>query len=274
MIQMPSQPIQISDHRIDADGGALFARRWRREGAGAGGSTLLLFHDSLGCVDVWRDFPEKLAAATGLPVVAYDRLGFGRSDPNPRQLGRDFRTEEALSSVPALRAQLSIDRFVAFGHSVGGAMAVAAAAAFPVACDAVVTESAQAFVEDRTLAGIRDAQTQFADPGQLARLARYHGDKAQWVLDAWFESWLTPERADWTLDAMLAQVRCPVLAIHGDRDEFGSQVHPERIATLAGGPATTTLLENCGHVPHREQMERVLDEVTGFLVAMGVAAKA
>lgn len=265
MTDMPDQTIHVSDHRIDVAGHTLFARCWRPERASPGDPTILLFHDSLGCVMLWRRFPEELAAATGLPVLAYDRLGFGRSDPNPHRLGTDFIAEEARVSVPALRAHIAFDRFVAFGHSVGGAMAVASAAAFPDDCAAVITESVQAFVEDRTLAGIREAQAQFADPGQVARLARYHGDKACWVLDAWIETWLSPAFADWTLDAMLAQTRCPLLAIHGDRDEFGSRAHPERIATLAGGPATTLLIDNCAHVPHREQPGPVLEAVSAFL---------
>lgn len=266
--------IRIDDHCIATTSGTLFARRWRPEFAGRDDPTILLFHDSLGSVELWRGFPEALASATGLPVMAYDRLGFGRSDPNPCRLGRDFIMDEARVSVAALRTQLRIDRLIPFGHSVGGAMAIATAAAYPEASAAVITESAQAFVEDRTLAGIRDAQAQFADPGQMARLARYHGDKAQWVLDAWIKTWLGPDFADWTLDGLLAQVRCPVLAMHGDHDEFGSDAHPARIAAMAGGPSSTVFFEDCGHVPHREQPERVLQDVTGFFASSGLLKEA
>jgi pimeloyl-ACP methyl ester carboxylesterase len=262
---MPDETMLVTDHTIHTAEGALFARAWQPDGAEAGAPTILLFHDSLGSVELWRDFPKALATATGLRVLAYDRLGFGRSAPHPGRLSPDFTTQEARTSVPALRAQLGLDGFVAFGHSVGGAMAVATGAAFPDACAAVVTESAQAFVEDRTLAGIREAQAQFADPRQVERLARYHGDKARWVLDAWIETWLAPSFAGWTLDATLAQLRCPVLVMHGSRDEFGSRAHPERIAALAGGPATMTIFEGGGHVPHRENPEAVLESVTRFL---------
>lgn len=126
-------------------------------------------------------------------------------------------------------------------------------------------ESAQAFVEERTLAGIRAAQSQFAVAGQMSRLARYHGDKAGWVLAAWTNTWLDPSFASWTLDSMLVRTRCPVLAMHGDRDEFGSPAHLERITSLVGGPSTGVLLEACGHVPHREMRGRVIDVVTRFL---------
>lgn len=267
---MPHQTLLITDHRIQTYPGALFARSWRPERTEAGDPTLLLFHDSLGSVELWRDFPGALATATGLPVVAYDRLGFGRSDPHPARLDPDFTTQEAHTSVPALRTQLAIDRFVAFGHSVGGAMAVATGVAFADACAAVVTEAAQAFVEDRTTAGIREAQAQFADPKQVERLVRYHGEKARWVLDAWIETWLAPDFAAWTLDATLERLRCPLLAMHGSRDEFGSRAHPERITARTRGPAVMAIFEGYGHVPHRETPEQVLESVTHFLSELGL----
>ncbi len=163
-----------SDHWIATDRGTLFARAWepsdRRSDADA---AILLFHDSLGCVEVWRDFPGRLAVATGRAVVAYDRLGFGRSDPHPGALSSTFVRDEA-ATVPRLReALLGIlgpDALVPFGHSVGGGMAVATAARFGDGCCALVTESAQSFVEDRTLAGIRAAREAFEQPGQVERL--------------------------------------------------------------------------------------------------------
>ena len=123
--------------------------------------------------------------ASGRRIVAYDRLGFGRSDSHPGQIGLDFVADEARNAVPQLSDALGIGDFVACGHSAGGGMAVATAAQWPGRCRALVTIATQAFVEDRTLAGIRIAQRDLQGPGNLARLARYHGDKARWVADAW-----------------------------------------------------------------------------------------
>ncbi|HEY5760220.1 MAG TPA: alpha/beta hydrolase, partial [Steroidobacter sp.] len=164
-----------------------------------------------------------------------------------------------------VRSALELDRFALFGHSVGGAMALRIAASAPESCEAVVTESAQCFVEERTLEGIRAAQISFEDPAQLQKLAKRHGERAQWVLDAWIKVWLSPEFADWSLDAQLAQVRCPVLAIHGDRDEYGSEEFPRRIANGVSGPSQMILLEDCGHVPHRERPEQILQLTASFL---------
>ena len=265
--------ITASDHWIATDSGTLFARAWVPSAPrGDADATILLLHDSLGCVELWRDFPEQLAVATRRAVVAYDRLGFGRSDAHPGPLAASFIHDEAVMVLPrlreALRAEIGVDAMIPFGHSVGGGMAVAMAARFPDACTALVTESAQSFVEDRTLAGIRAARATFQQPGQVERLERYHGTKARWVLDAWIETWLDPAFAAWCLDDDLRGVRCATLALHGDRDEFGSPEHPARIARLVRGPSRVVILDGCGHVPHREQPTRVLGEVTRFLGAM------
>lgn len=246
---------------IDLAGRRVFARRWR---AADDAVPIVLLHDSLGAVDLWRGFPGQLAHALGRTVIAYDRLGYGRSDPHPGTQPLSFIRDEADTAFAALREQLTLDAFVLFGHSVGGGMAVACAARHADGCSALVTESAQAFVEDRTLAGIVAAKRTFEREEQLARLRRLHGDKAEWVLQAWTDTWLAPEFAGWTLDDELRGVRCPVLAIHGDRDEFGSERHPQRIAGLTRG--TASILAGCGHVPHREHESTVIELVKRFSV--------
>jgi pimeloyl-ACP methyl ester carboxylesterase len=225
----------------------------------------VLLHDSLGCVELWRDFPVALARATQRPVVAYDRLGFGRSSARNTRPSLRFIAEEAESTFPALRAGLRLDEFALFGHSVGGAMALCIAAALPQVCRVVVSESAQAFVEKRTLAGIAEAQARFAQPAQFERLVRWHGDKAAWVLDAWTGVWQSPDYAEWQLQPCVASVRCPVLVLHGDNDEFGSLAFPRAIAAAVAGPVELELMEGCGHVPHREHPAHVLDVVQRFL---------
>ena len=248
---------------IDAGQGRLFARRWTPHAHDARLAPVVLFHDSLGCVELWRDFPQRLAMATGRAVVAYDRLGFGRSDPHPGKLDIDFIDQEARQDFRTVREALGLGRFVALGHSVGGGMAVVCAVVHGESCDAVITESAQTFAEGHTLAGIRLAREAFAEPGQLERLKKYHGEKAAWVLNAWIDHWLSPEVAGWSLDGYLRDVRCPALALHGDQDEYGSLAHPRRIVELAGG--RLVVLPACGHVPHREQPGQVLAEIAGWL---------
>ena len=260
--------IVTTDHWLALPSGRLFARQWQPEDAGPALAPIVLLHDSLGCVELWRDFPAQLAAATGRRVVAYDRFGFGRSDARIGRPSTAFIAEEAATTWPAVRAQLGIGPFVVVGHSVGGGMAVEIAAHAGRDCAALVTMAAQAFVEDRTIAGLRVAQAQFADPAQVERLARYHGDKAPWALDAWLGRWLDPAFASWTLEAALPRVTCPVLVIHGDQDEYGSAAHPRRIVDGVAGPARLEMLPGGGHIPYREQPELVVGLIADFLATL------
>ena len=265
---MISSDIERREILLDTPAGRLFAKRWCCAAPDVEGrAPLVLLHDSLGSVELWRDFPEKLAAACLRPVVAYDRLGFGRSDPRPASVPLDFIAEEARIGFQQLKAALQIDRFAIFGHSVGGGMSVAIAAAFPKECEALIAVSAQAFVEDRTVAGILAAREAFAVDGQLERLKRYHGEKASWVLSAWIDRWLDPAFADWSLDAVLPRVQCPSLVLHGVRDEYGSTRHPERIAALSQGPSKM-VIGDWGHVPYREAPEQVTRLVAEWLRAV------
>ena len=256
------------DHWIPHAQGRLFAREWPALDAEARTAPpLVLLHDSLGCVELWRDFPPLLARGTGRRVIAYDRAGFGQSDARTAPPSFDFIVEEAATWFPLVRAHFGLDRFALLGHSVGGGMGVHIAARHADGCAALVTIAAQAFVEDRTLAGLRAARASFAEPGALERLARYHGDKAAWVLSAWLDTWLDPSFAHWTLAPVLPGVRCPALALHGELDEYGSAAHPAMIARLAGGPARMELLAGLGHVPQRERPAEIARRVAAFLAA-------
>lgn len=272
MDRMPTPSLAIQDGWIDHPQGRLFVRTWRPEGALQPAQDerlpIVLLHDSLGCVALWRDFPAQLSLHTGRRVIAYDRLGFGRSDAHPGVAPSSFIEDEARTFFPAVRAQLGFDRFIALGHSVGGGMGVHIAARHAQACVGLITESAQAFVEDRTLQGILEAKANFQHADQFARLVKYHGDKAKWVLDAWTETWLNPAYAGWSLDAVLPQVRCPVLALHGEHDEFGSVRHPRQIAEMAAGAGQCEILDGIHHVPHKEAEPLVLARVGAFIDAL------
>lgn len=204
-----------------------------------------------------------LARQTSRTVIAYDRIGFGRSDPYPGSIGFDFVAREAEEIVAQLCTALGLGHFVACGHSVGGGMAIETAARFPDRCEALVTMAAQAFVEERTVQGITAAARQFRTTEALARLRRYHGEKAEWVVDAWVDTWLAPEFAAWNVDEALAKITCPILAIHGDGDEYGSVEHPVRIA---GERNEIRILPGAGHVLHREDPAGLAASIARFLL--------
>lgn len=246
--------------------GEIFAARWLPGDNATQASPIVLLHDSLGCISLWRDFPAQLAAETGREVIAYDRLGYGRSAPYPGRQPTSFIADEPHGSFAALLEHLRLKRFVVLGHSVGGGMAVEVAGAYSSTCEALITVSAQAFIEPCTLAGIRAAKESFALPGAMARLERHHGETAEWALRAWVDNWHSEAFQGWTLEAALQRVTCPTLAIHGEHDEYGSLAQPQRISSLTPGPASPLILP-CGHVPHRECPEQLIDAIRSFLAS-------
>ena len=259
------ESIAFNDQWVEHPQGRVFVRRWRAAQVQTERNPIVLMHDSLGCVELWRDLPAELCRLTGRDVIAYDRLGFGRSDALHELPELDFIEQEAHDVFPLVCEALGVEGFVMMGHSVGGGMSVHCAAAYPERCEALITLAAQSFAEPRTLDGVREAGIQFRDPEQLQRLSRYHGDKARWVVDAWTESWLHPGFADWSLLDVLPRVRCPILAIHGANDEYGSTRHPELISEHGGGSVCVEILPGVGHLPHREQSDTVLKLVSELL---------
>ena len=257
---------KVEEFRVDVPGGCVYAKKWTPESESTK-SSLILLHDSLGSVDLWRDFPATLAEHLSRSIVAYDRLGFGQSDARGGLPSDEFIEEEATSYFPAIKERLSLQGYVLLGHSVGGSMAINIAARDPD-CQAVVTLSAQAFVEDLTIKGIREAKQMFERPGQLERLEQWHGPKAKWVLHAWTEVWLSAGFEKWSLGPTLECVRCPVLAIHGENDEYGSAAFPRFIAEKTGGRGSMLLIKNCGHMPHKEKPQETIDAVKEFLTAI------
>jgi len=252
------------ESEISVTGGMLYTKTWKPTLTSQKAPVILL-HDSLGCVGMWRDFPSHLALRLQRPVIAYDRLGFGRSTPRQEIHSKDFINEEADVFFPALRNDLKLNEFLLFGHSVGGAMALTIASRYPDSCKAVITEAAQAFVERLTVEGIQRAKVLFEKPKPFGKLKRWHGERAQWVLDAWVNTWLSPDFSTWTLEPVLPLVKCPVLAIHGERDEYGSKRFPEFICEKVSGYSEMHLLPDCGHIPHREKEGTFLDLVAHFI---------
>lgn len=256
--------MQVSEKYISIFNGQVYLKCWLPAYV-VDRSPVILFHDSLGCVGTWRDFPGKLAEKLKREVIAYDRLGFGKSSLRFELPSIRFIREEAEIYFPEIIKNLGIKTCLLFGHSVGGSMALTIAEMYPEVCTAVISESAQAFVEDRTRSGIFTAAKEFKNLNSFAKLQKYHGEKAQWVLDAWVEIWLSADFSDWSLKPGLERVRCPVLIIHGDRDEYGSVRFPDVIQESVSGIVDKKILENCGHVPHREKPDFVLDLINDFL---------
>ncbi|PKO88468.1 MAG: alpha/beta hydrolase [Betaproteobacteria bacterium HGW-Betaproteobacteria-10] len=231
--------------------------------AAEGLPTLLLLHEGLGCVAMWRDFPAKLAAATGCRVIVWSRPGYGASQPYvaPRQI--DYMHREAEQSLPALLAALNVERPLLIGHSDGGSIALIFAGAFPEVPLGIVVLAPHEFVEAVTLAGIRSARTAWETTDWPEKLGRYHLDAPRVFAD-WNDTWLSPPFREWNIEAYLPKIRCPVLAIQGEDDEYATLRQIDVIAEKV--PGTQRLkLPHCGHTPQRDQEAAVLAALLEFI---------
>ncbi|MFV5214464.1 alpha/beta fold hydrolase [Azonexus caeni] len=225
--------------------------------------TLVLLHEGLGCVAMWRDFPQQLAAATGCRTIVYSRPGYGASDPHPEARQPDYMHREAQHILPALLAAMAVERPLLVGHSDGGSIALIFAGSFPERPVGVVVMAPHEFVEAETLAGIRAARELWLDSDWPQKLARYHRDAPRVFAD-WNDCWLAPAFRDWNIEDYLPAIRCPVLAIQGEDDEYATLRQIEVIAEQV--PETRLLkLARCGHTPQRDQPAAVLAAIAEFV---------
>ena len=231
---------------------------------------LVFLHEGLGCTAMWKDFPLRLCTATGCRGLLYDRLGYGLSDALQQTRDTDYLHRYALDELPQiLAALLSRQAYILVGHSDGGSVALLHAAQRPPRLQAIITEAAHVFVEPVTLEGIHVADRAYAD-GKLKGLQKYHGDKTHQIFKAWSDTWLTPAFADWNIEADLQRIACPALIMQGIDDQYGTPAQVDAIvAGIAGGngkPAQKAMLADCGHSPHQEQPQAVLDLMRDFVL--------
>ena len=232
--------------------------------AGANAPALVFLHEGLGSIRQWRDFPAQVARATGRRALVYSRYGYGQSDVlREDRAGVDFMHREALEALPALLKALGVERPVLIGHSDGASIAlIHAGAGHPVRALALMAP--HVFVEPVCLTSIREASAAFAG-GELAqRLAKYHRDAAK-TFHLWADAWLDPAFEQWNIEEYLGGIACPVLAIQGEDDAYGTMEQLERVRRGVRGPCALVKLPACGHAPFRDQPQRTLAALTEFV---------
>jgi pimeloyl-ACP methyl ester carboxylesterase len=227
---------------------------------------LVFLHEGLGCTAMWRNFPRLLCEITGCPGLVYDRPGFGRSSPYAVPRTINYLHRDALTWLPAVIAKLLPDApYFLVGHSDGGSIALIHASERPALLQGIITEAAHVFVEEETLAGIRVAAEAFA-AGRLQGLFTYHGEKTEAVFRAWSDTWLSGFFRHWNIEYLLPSIECPILAVQGAEDQYGTVAQVDAIATKA--PDTQkAMVAACGHVPHKERTDVVLKLMADFLTS-------
>ncbi len=238
--------------------------RWA--GSAAPGAPVMVFlHEGLGSVALWKDYPDQLCDRLGLRGLVYSRPGYGRSTPRPHgeHWSPDFMHRQAREVLPALLGKLGIVRPWLFGHSDGGSIALLHAASFPQALAGAIVVAPHIFVEDLSITSIAAARRAYLAQGLRERLARYHDDVDS-AFFGWNDVWLSPAFRDWNIEAELAAIRCPLLAVQGEDDEYGTLRQVTGIRDRL--PATEVVaLPACGHSPHRDHPEALSAAVEDFI---------
>jgi pimeloyl-ACP methyl ester carboxylesterase len=265
MLIPDSKDCTSTDFPVNLPEGRIAARRIDPPGGAAADAPVMVFlHEALGCIAMWKDVPERLAAMTGLPALVYDRHGHGRSAPLPRPRQPDYLDRESFDVLPRVLAECGIADPIPVGHSDGGSIALLYASRHPVR--ALVSEAAHVFVEEVTLAGIREAAVVWRETDLPQRLGKYHGDKTEALFSAWADCWQTDPFPAWNMEAALPGVSCPALIIQGEGDEYGSIAQVDAIATGISGPASVMMVPDCNHIPHFQAVDTVLPGIAEFII--------
>jgi pimeloyl-ACP methyl ester carboxylesterase len=233
--------------------------------ADATGPVIVFLHEGLGSLAMWKDFPDRLCKRLACKGLVYSRPGYGGSPAMQPTLpwGPDFMHRQAHDTLPALLAALQVQEpIVLLGHSDGASIALLYAASRPQSCKAVIALAPHLFVEAKTLLAIAALQDPRVRQPLLARLSKYHQDPHS-ALERWSQAWLAPDFVAWSITDTITALQCPVLAVQGSQDEYGSLVH---LQTLAQHHAATEqlVIEACGHAPHRDQAELLSAAIVEF----------
>ncbi|KFF26935.1 alpha/beta fold hydrolase [Chryseobacterium vrystaatense] len=232
-------------------------------------SVIVFLHDSLGCTQLWRDFPIKLSQLTGCSILVYDRLGYGKSAPMfTHERAVNYMEQEA-DILNDLLTELNINNAILFGHSDGGTIALITASKYPERVQAVICEAGHIFVEETTLKGVYDAWEAYRTTNLAERLQKYHGDKVEVLFKAWTETWTREDYRSWNIEYLLKNIQCPLLFVQGDADEYGTLDQVEKTVAQVSGYSEKYIIPGIGHTPHKEVPELVLNKTSEFIKRYG-----
>ncbi len=230
---------------------------------------LVLLHEGLGCVEMWRDFPQRLKEETGYPVFVYSRQGYGRSDPKPAPWSVRYMHDEGLNILPRVLAAAGLRDVILLGHSDGGSIALIYSGGIPdPLARALILLAPHVFNEPVCVASIEQARTAYLETDLRRRLQRYHGDNVDHVFWGWNGAWLHLDFLSWNIEPYLPAVSVPVLLMQGEQDQYGTARQVEAITAQLPAPTQAVMIPDCGHSPYIDQPRAVIDQIKGFLATL------
>ncbi|MEM7300583.1 MAG: alpha/beta hydrolase [Pseudomonadota bacterium] len=227
--------------------------------------TIVMLHEGLGCVSMWKDFPQKLTEATGCGVFVYSRAGYGASSPVGLPRPITYQHDAAMEELPKVLDAIGFQRGILLGHSDGGSIATIYAGSHnDFRVKGLFLLAPHFMVEDQSVKSIAEAKIAYETGDLKARLARHHGDNVNCAFYGWNGVWLNSDYRDWSLENELAHIRVPITIVQGADDHYGTPAQLEMAKDEAYCPVETELVPDCGHSPHVEQLDLVLDRARQF----------
>jgi pimeloyl-ACP methyl ester carboxylesterase len=229
---------------------------------------IVMLHEGLGCVALWRDFPRRVSEATGLPVFAYSRAGYGRSDPADLPRPLDYMTHEAVDVLPEVLAAIGAARYLLLGHSDGGTIAAEYAGRVEdFRIRGLILMAPHFFTEPMGLTEIGRARDAFLATDLAERMAKYHDDPEA-TFRGWNDVWLDPRFRCWSVAEVIEYIRIPMLVIQGRQDQYGTEAQVDEVVRSSYAPVEVALLDDCRHSPQFDQPDRALAAIAGFVTRL------
>ncbi len=250
--------IDFDDHKLE------FVKYYRRN---TDTMSLILLHEGLGSVSMWRSFPAYLASTTAKEVIAFSRRGYGASSSRETPYRLDYMHVEAQETLPRLLQFLNITEPVLIGHSDGASIALIHAADQRSKTRGIIVMAPHIMVEPKSIQAIELTRQQYYASNLEKKLRRYHNDPAS-TFKGWNDIWLNPDFLKWDIRELLPKIRCPILAIQGENDPYGSMAQIDQIKSAVKSDVKLLKLEDCGHSPHREKTEETMAAIKTFIRAL------
>ena len=226
--------------------------------------TIVMLHEGLGALSLWRDIPRKLSYLINCSVFVYSRHGYGASDFINSEFDANYMHKEALYILPQVLNHFDISKPILYGHSDGASIALIHASSADTEIMGLILEAPHVFVEEISLDGLRGAKKAFEEGGLKASLAKHHRNP-EMIFRCWNNIWLSPEFLTWNIVSCLSKIQCPALLIQGETDAYGTLSQLDTIEEHVSGSCEKQILPHVGHSPHRENPELVLQSIQQFI---------